>query len=413
MKVLHLVKTSVGANWAVRQLRELVKLGVEVHVAAPAGGPRIPEYTAVGATVHAVQTDFPMRRLWRCPQVFDSLQQLVAEVNPDLIHSHFVGTTLTMRLALGPNHPIPRIFQVPGPLHLEYPFLRRAEVLSAGKRDYWIGSCEWTCKCYRQTGVPSERIFLSYYGMDLHLLDPQQPGKLRQELGVDTDTKLVGMVAAMYAPKRLLGQTQGIKGHEDLIDAIALCLQHDPKILGVFIGGAWNGATAYEQHLRDYASKKCGDRAVFLGMRNDVSDLLPDLDVSVNPSHSENLAGTTVESLMFHVPCVVTNVGGFPDLIRPGETGWLVPPRQPEQLATAILEALRDPQQSRQMAINGANRARQIGDIRDNAKQILSAYQTILSKTPGTPESSSTATPAARQQEWQIGEKKLVKTDNK
>lgn len=382
MKVLHLVKTSIGADWAVRQVRELVKLGVEVHVAAPSGGPRIAEYVAVGAKVHEVQTDFPMRQLWRYPQVFNSFRQLIAQVNPDLIHSHFVGTTLTMRLALGANHLIPRVFQVPGPLHLEYPILRWAEVLTASKRDYWVGSCEWTCECYRQTGVSPDRIFLSYYGLDLHLLDHPHTGKLRQELGVGADTKLVGMVAAMYAPKRLLGQTQGVKGHEDLIDAIALCLQYDPNILGVFIGGAWNGAEAYEQHLRDYGRKKCGDRAVFVGMRDDVADLLPDLDVSVNPSHSENLAGTTAESLLFHVPCVVTHVGGFPDLIQPDETGWLVPPRQPEQLATAILEALRDPLRSRQMAIRGADRTRQIGDIRENAKQIFSIYQTILSGVP-------------------------------
>ncbi|HEY9658197.1 MAG TPA: glycosyltransferase family 4 protein [Allocoleopsis sp.] len=382
MKVLHLLKTSIGANWAVRQVRELIKLGVDVHVAVPSGGPRIPEYTAVGATVHEVQTDFPMRHLWHYPQVFNAFRQLVAQVNPDLIHSHFVGTTLTMRLALGRNHSIPRIFQVPGPLHLEYPLLRWAEVLTAGKQDYWVGSCQWTRNCYRQMGIPSDRVFLSYYGMDFHLLDQPRTGKLRQELGVDADTKLVGMVAAMYPPKRLLGQTQGIKGHEDLIDAIALCLQHEPNILGVFIGGAWNGATAYEQQLRDYGRKKCGDRAVFLGMRDDVTDLLPDLNVSVNPSHSENLAGTTVESLVFDVPCVVTNVGGFPDLIQPGETGWLVSPRNPEQLAAAILEALRDPVRSRQMARRGANLAQQIGDIRENAKEIFSIYQTVLAGTP-------------------------------
>lgn len=359
-------------------MRELIQLGVEVHVAVPAGGPRIVEYAAVGATVHEVQTDFPLRRPWRYWQVFDSLRQLVAQVNPDLIHSHFVGTTLTMRLALGSHHSIPRIFQVPGTLHLEYPLLRWTEVLTAGKHDYWVGSCQWTCQCYRKTGVSLDRVFLSYYGMDLHLLNHQRIGKLRRELGVDADTKLVGMVAAIYAPKRLLGQTQGVKGHEDLIDAIALCLQQEPNILGVFIGGAWNGATAYEQQLRDYGRKKCGDRVIFLGMRDDVTDLLPDLDVSVNPSHSENLAGTTVESLMFYVPCVVTNVGGFPDLIQPGETGWLVSPGDPQQLAEAILEVLNDPQRSHQLAIQGANYARQMVDIRENAKQIFKIYQTIL-----------------------------------
>lgn len=378
MKVLHLVKTSVGAPWAVRLLRELVQLGVDVHVAVPAG-PRVPEYEAIGATVHPVQTDFPLRHPWHAPAILKTIQNLVTSIHPDVIHSHFVGTTLTMRLALGKHHPTPRIFQVPGPLHLEHPFLRQAEILTAGTLDYWIGSCQWTCNCYRNAGVPKERVFLAYYGMDLHCLGVQGQGKLRQELGVDAATKLVGMVAAIYAPKRLLGQRRGVKGHEDLIDAIALCLQRDPNIFGVFIGGAWDGAEAYERQLQHYAKQKCGDRAVFLGMRNDVVELLPDLDVSVNPSHSENLAGTTVESLMSSVPCIVTNVGGFPDLIQPGETGWLVPPGQPASLANAILEVLGDPARSRQIAIAGANRARQMVDIRENAKQVFKAYQAILS----------------------------------
>lgn len=378
MKVLHLVKTSVGAPWAVRLLRELVQLGVDVHVAVPAG-PRVSEYEAIGASVHLAQTDFPLRHPWHAPAALKAIQNLVASVKPDLIHSHFVGTTLTMRLALGKHHSIPRIFQVPGPLHLEHPVLRQTEILTAGTPDYWIGSCQWTCDCYRNAGVSQERVFLAYYGMDLHCLGSQSQGKLRQELGVDAATKLVGMVAAIYAPKRLLGQRRGVKGHEDLIDAIALCLQHDPNILGVFIGGAWDGAEAYEQQLQHYARQKCGDRAIFLGMRTDVVELLPDLDVSVNPSHSENLAGTTVESLMASVPCVVTNVGGFPDLIQAGKTGWLVPPGQPASLAEAILDVLSDPARSRQIAISGANRARQMVDIRENAKQVLKAYQAILS----------------------------------
>ena len=48
IRALHLLKTSVGATWAVRQMRELVKLGVQVHVAVPPGGPRIPQGVQFG-----------------------------------------------------------------------------------------------------------------------------------------------------------------------------------------------------------------------------------------------------------------------------------------------------------------------------------------------------------------------------
>ena len=140
MRVLQLLKTSHGATWAYLQMRELVKLGVEVHAALPAGGPLIPRYQQAGINVHLVQLDLPVKAPWRIPKVTKTLAELVATVKPDLIHSHFVGTTLSMRLALGRKHPTPRIFQVPGPLHLEHSFFRQLDLRSAGAPDYWVGS---------------------------------------------------------------------------------------------------------------------------------------------------------------------------------------------------------------------------------------------------------------------------------
>ena len=141
MKVLQLIKTSVGANWAYRQMRELVKLGLEVHVAMPVDGPLVREYTECGVVVHPV--------LYSLSQIVTSckqLQQIVKEVNPDIIHSHFVLTTLIMRIALRSDKR-PRIFQVPGPLHLENLFFRKLDLWTSQSNDVWVGSCKWTNEC--------------------------------------------------------------------------------------------------------------------------------------------------------------------------------------------------------------------------------------------------------------------------
>src|SRR5690348_15449276 len=116
MRILHLVKTSIGASWALRQMRELTELGHEIHVAIPPGGPLIEQYQRAGIYVHSVDLDFPMRQPWRWPTMFGAMHRLLSKVQPDLVHSHFVSTTITMRLALGKFHPIPRVFQVPSPL---------------------------------------------------------------------------------------------------------------------------------------------------------------------------------------------------------------------------------------------------------------------------------------------------------
>ena len=387
MRALHLIKSSVGATWALRQTRELVKLGVEVHAAMPAG-PLVSRYEGQGVTVHTGQFSLPTSRPDRWPGLFSEFRALVDRVKPDVIHSHFVGTTLTMRLALGRRSPIPRLFQVPGPLHLEHPVFRRAEIRSAGPLDSWIGSCRWTCDRYLRSGISPDRVFLSYYGSDLDEIRPHPPGALRAELGLDAAAPIVGMVAFMYPPKRYLGQKVGLKGHEDLIDALAICCEQHSSIHGVFIGGAWNNATAYERRVVDYGRRRLGGHAHFLGTRFDVPELYADIDVAVHPSHSENLGGAA-ESLLLGVPTVATDVGGFPDIVIPNETGWLAPAHSPSALADAVLDALSHRDEARARALKGQERARQILDIRTNAREIRSIYRVVADRG-ASPSSRST-----------------------
>lgn len=377
MKVLQLIKTSVGARWALLQVRELVRLGVEVHVALPPGGVRVPAYEEAGAHVHLLNPELPLRRPWQIPARLAELRQLVAGVAPDIIHSHFVSTTLAIRQALGKRHPIPRLFQVPGPLHLEHAATRALELATAGPADWWIGSCRYTLRLYQRSGIAPERLFLSYYGTDLSTAPEPATGKLRALIGAAHAERLVGMVAFMYAPKRFLGQTRGLKGHEDFIDALAELQQQRPEVVGVCIGGAWAGAAAYEQQVNAYAHQRCPGRLHMLGTRQDVPDLYPDLDLAIHPSHSENVGGA-VESLLLGVPTIATDVGGFPDLVRPGDTGWLVPPRQPLALARAMREALDDPAEAYRRAQRGQALARELFDVTRTAAEVADIYQRVL-----------------------------------
>lgn len=379
MRVLHLIKTAVGATWALRQVRELVLLGVDAHVALPPGGPMVSRYTEVGAVEHLLQTDFPIRSLWKFPALVSKLSKLINTIQPDIIHSHFVGTTLSLRLALGRRKPIPRVFQVPGPLHLEHALFRYAELLLSGQSDYWIGSCHWTCKQYEQSGIDSQRVFMSYYGTDIDSFTPRTRGKLRSELGISPEYKIVGMVAFMYPPKRYLGQKRGLKGHEDLIDAIKICIERDPRIVCVIVGGAWNNATNYEETVKNYARQQCGDRVIFLGTRNDVPDIYADVDVAVHPSHSENVGGA-VESCLLGVPTIATNIGGFPDLIRNGITGWLVPPKDPKALAITIMNALENKPVAEERARAGQILAHDLFDVRKTAGEIKNIYKKIINR---------------------------------
>ena len=380
MRVLHLLKTSQGAMWAVRQMRELVRLGVEVHVVMPGNGPQIDRCRGLGIHVHPQQFDFPVRQPWRLPAVLRGIRRLVRETQPDLIHSHFVGTTLAMRMALGSQSAIPRIFQVPGPLHLERGPFGTLEVALAGPPDHWIASCAWTRAQYLARGLPRDCVSSSCYGTDIQDF-AAEPGKLRRELGVSPDTRLVGMVAYMYPPKYYLGQFRGLKGHEDFLNAMALVQQH-ADCLAVVTGAQWGRGAAYERRLRRKADRLLGDRALFLGLRPDIPSIYADLDVAVHPSLSENLGGAA-ESMLAGVPTVATRVGGLPDLVRDPDTGWLVPPRSPQRLANAILQALRDPDEANRRALRGQALATKTLDVRRTAAEVFDLYHRVLKGNRG------------------------------
>ncbi len=83
-------------------------------------------------------------------------------------------------------------------------------------------------------------------------------------------------------------------------------------------------------------------RVVFTGRRDDVPAVTAALDVAVLPSYREALGLTILEAMALSRPVVASNVGGIPEMVEDGVTGLLVPPRDPESLAAAIVRLLRD-----------------------------------------------------------------------
>ncbi len=380
MKVLHLLKTSVGATWALRQTSQLVKLGVDVHLVLPAG-PMVEKYQQAGVNVYQFDPSLAIGKPWLNLTRGKQLRALVKKIQPDIIHSHFVATTLLMRMALI-GIDIPRIFHVPGPLHLEHWLFRQLDIRSATANDYWLASCKWTQNTYRRLGIDKQQVGLAYYGVnesDFHFNETPS-SELKNALGMKESDFLVGMVAYFYAPKRYLGQKRGLKGHEDLIDAIAIVKKSYPTIKCVFVGGPWGGAQTYYQSVKDYAKQTLNDSCLFLGTRNDVATLYPQFDLAVHPSHSENVGGA-VESMYVKVATLTTNVGGFPDLVVDGETGYLANAKDPASLATKIIQAIEAPNERQQLIENAFTKVRQVMNVEDNAKQVYDFYQHVLSNS--------------------------------
>jgi glycosyltransferase involved in cell wall biosynthesis len=100
--------------------------------------------------------------------------------------------------------------------------------------------------------------------------------------------------------------------------------------------------------------------------------------LAVVPSYSDGLAYSVVEPLLGGVPVVATNAGGIPDLVRDGDTGWLVPIGNPSALARAMREALDHPAEARRRAVEGSKLARNLMDLKTAGQEVASAYNKIL-----------------------------------
>jgi len=163
---------------------------------------------------------------------------------------------------------------------------------------------------------------------------PEARSRARALLGLPDDAAVVGAVG------RLTYQ----KAPEDFIAAMREIGR--PGVIGIWIGG---GELA-DRVARQAAGLPPGVRVVLAGERTDVLDVLPALDVFALPSRYEGLPTVIVEAMICGIPVVATAVNAVPDLVIPGVTGLLVPPRRPSQLAAAVRQLLDSPDTAARLA---------------------------------------------------------------
>lgn len=384
MRVLQVTKTSEASFWAVRQAAHLVREGIEVHAVLPnPDGAAVDAWRKAGVILHVLDCSLPVRTPAIFLQRASSIRQLVGSIKPDLIHTHHVTTTVMLRLSLGNAHPVPRLFQVPGPLHLEHWHTRNFEISLAGENDFWIASSRFIMHLYENAGIDANKLFLSYYSTDTRLFSTVRTGYLREKLGIPSHARIVGNINLIYPPKKYLGQMVGLKCHEDVIEAIRIAQRERGDVWGVLPGATFGNSERYEQKLKALAQRKGNGRILMPGKfsAQEVARSWPDFDCAVHVPLSENCGGV-VEPLLSGVPTIAGNVGGLPEVVQPGLTGEVVPIRNPKVLAEAVLNVFEHYDEFRQMARRGAQLSNVMFDPARCGKEVLSIYRHVLFNTP-------------------------------
>ena len=308
-----------GQNQALLTARGMAARGHDVTVACQAGGTLAERARAAGLAVRELAFRGDLS-----PTAVLALAAAMRESRPDVVQlhdPHAVSAGLLARRLAGPAALVAtrRVdFALRGPLS------RRKYAAC----DRVIAVSQAIAGVLGRGGLASERVRVVYEGVPDRSALPGGREALR-DLGIPEDAPVVGNVAALT----------GHKDQATLLEAAAKVVTRVPEARFVIVGeGELRGRL--EARSRDLGLER---RCVFAGFRADLDRLIPAFTVFCLSSHMEGLGTSLLDAMAFGVPVVATAAGGIPEAVQDGITGRLAPPRQPDALAAALLEALDDP----------------------------------------------------------------------
>lgn len=244
----------------------------------------------------------------------------------------------------------------------------RAVMRAAWATHPWV---VFTSERDRETGIAldpiaRERTEVIPYGVDTARFAPRDRAQARAALGVAADRHVVGTAGRLNAQK----------GHTYLLQAAERLAERRSDIEWVIAGDG-----ELRTRLEDEARLRGLEHHVrFLGHRGDVPEALAALDVFVLSSNFEGMCFAVAEALAVEVPVVATDVGGVGQSVVDGETGLLVPPRDPAALAEAIARLLDDSEEATRLGRAGRKRVAELYDLSKMAKATERLYERVVAE---------------------------------
>ncbi len=210
-------------------------------------------------------------------------------------------------------------------------------------------------------GIDPDRVRFVPLGIATPAAAPR--GDVRAELGIADQAPVIGTACTLRPEKAL----------DVLVRAAAILLDEFPD-LRLLIAGEGPDRARIEALIGQLG---VGETVTLLGGRGDIPDFLQALDVAVCSSDWEGSPLSVMEYMEAELPVVATRVGGIPDMISDGVEGVLVPPGQPEAIATAVAELLRNPDEAAEMGRRGQLRRREEFDLDVTARRIGDLYEEL------------------------------------
>lgn len=327
----------------------------------------------------------PLRDLDALGQLFRLLQR----ERFDIVHTHnskggFLGR-LAARLAGSPV-----VHTVHGfAFHGQESRLRRRlfvglERLAAGWSDQLIAISQPMIEWAQHEGIADASRFAKIYsGIELQRFraaasDPN----LKRRLGLQSDSTVIGMVSKLWEGK----------GHQVLLEAASIMQRRGLEFQILLVGEG-----QLEAELKAMVRRMGLDqRVVFTGFRPDIAQVTAQLDIACLPSFYEGMGRVALEAMAAGKPMVASAVGGLPELVEDGATGYLFPPGDAGTLSERLERLITDPKLRRSMGEEGARRADERFSASRMVEQIHQVYWRLLTESGTAPRPEAHPAPKLR-----------------
>ena len=304
----------------------------------------------------APKTEMDLNAAWR-------LSRLIKQLNPDVLHAHDPHGVAMAALALSMSTE-----------------LRKPPLLASRRVDFHLGRNSLSRWKYRQVdcficaseairqmviadGVHPNRAVTVHEGIDLERVGAAPRAKLHEELWLPHEAPIVGNVAALVPHK----------GQRHLIEAAALVVRQVPDARFV-IAGEGELRPALERQIKDHRLEK---HVLLAGFRPDVLSLHKAFDIFVMSSVTEGLGTSLLDAMACAKPIVATTAGGIPEVVKDGETGFLVAPKDHRALADAVIALLKDPELRQRQGNAGLTRVRTRFSAERMVQDTLRVYERV------------------------------------
>ncbi|MCX7963699.1 MAG: glycosyltransferase family 4 protein [Candidatus Sumerlaea chitinivorans] len=371
MKVLH---TNFLRGWGgqsnriLMECRGLAERGWEVLLSVPRDSELAKRARAAGL---AVDERVGYESLIRSVAHGDvkRFRTLLREFRPDIVHLHGGRDSWIAALALVGYRPRPIVVRTK---HNVFPIANHPA-------NRWIYgrffdhivciSSAIVAQCAEKRYIAPSRLVLIPSACEVEIFERAREARpaRREEFGFQPNEVVVVMS----------GRLRPEKGHDLLIAAMPRVLETAPHTRFLLLGsGSLKGeleAQLERQQLSPYVR--------VVGFRTDVAECLAAADIAVQPSRSEGLGTAVLEASAAGLPVVATRVGGIPDIVVHAETGFLVEPDNPQELADAVLRLVRDPELRVSLGSAGRARVAKLFSVEALVEKTDAFYRKILAQS--------------------------------